>query len=116
MVRHSAPSAPHHRTDEYALGTARRYGDLEKLPGIFIPAPFPDRRQCIGLSTIKIKVMKHPCYHTFLKFTAFVVPFYFVYYGPLYEKPKDPQIKTLRWYMMLGFAAYLILTLIILFT
>lgn len=58
--------------------------------------------------------MKHPCYYSFLKFTAFFVPFYFVYYGPLYEKPEDPQIRTLRQFMLMGFVAYLILTLIIL--
>ncbi len=58
--------------------------------------------------------MKHPCFQLFLKFTAFFVPFYFAYYGPLYEKPEDPQVKMLRRYMMLGFAAYLVLSLILL--
>lgn len=53
--------------------------------------------------------MKSKCSFTFLKILAFVIPFYFVYYGPLHENPENPKIKILWKYVLTGFLTYVLL-------
>jgi len=57
--------------------------------------------------------MKNRWYDALLKLSAFVVPFYFVYYGPLHDKPDNPEVKTLWRYVFSGFSLYLILFIVI---
>jgi len=43
-----------------------------------------------------------------LKILAFVIPYYFVFYGPLHEKPENPKMMILWKYVLLGFSSYII--------
>jgi len=56
--------------------------------------------------------MNKKIFNFILVFLAFLFPFYFVFYGPLYDKPANANIKTLWKFMFLGFLAYLILALL----
>jgi hypothetical protein len=53
--------------------------------------------------------MKNKYIFTLLKALAFFIPFYFVYYGPLYEKSEMTQMRILWKYVLLGFLAYVLL-------
>ncbi len=44
-----------------------------------------------------------------LKIVALFIPFYFVYYWPLHEKPEKVKIMTLWKYIIAGFLIYIIL-------
>lgn len=55
------------------------------------------------------KKIKSKCSFTFLKILAFVIPFYFVYYGPMHENPENPKIKILWKYVLTGFLTYVLL-------
>jgi len=48
-----------------------------------------------------------------LQVLAFLLPFYFIFYGPLHDNPKHPKVKTLWKYIFSGFFAYTILVIII---
>jgi len=52
--------------------------------------------------------MKNKYFFTLLKVLAFIIPFYFVFYGPLYDKPENPKMKFLWKYVLLGFLAYIL--------
>lgn len=53
--------------------------------------------------------MKNKYFFTLLKILAFVIPFYFVFYGPLHDKPENPKMKVLWKYVLLGFLAYILI-------
>lgn len=67
------------------------------------------------LSTTTMEKSRNRTSDIFLKVFAFLLPIYFVYYWPLYEKTKDPKIKTLWKYVFTGFVFYLIFGLIYVF-
>ncbi len=50
-----------------------------------------------------------------LRIVAFIIPFYFVFYGPLHDNPEQAKIKILWKYILAGFVAYLFATTIGLF-
>jgi hypothetical protein len=56
--------------------------------------------------------MNKKIFNSILKFSALLFPFYFVFYGPLYDNPGNSNIKALWKFMFLGFLAYLILALL----
>ena len=58
------------------------------------------------------KEAKQP-FDILLRISAFLLPFYFVFYGPLHDKPENPKIKILWKYVLFGFLAYLIFFIII---
>ena len=47
-----------------------------------------------------------------LQVLAFLLPFYFIFYGPLHDNPKHPKVKTLWKYIYGGFFAYIVLGII----
>jgi hypothetical protein len=51
-------------------------------------------------------------YYTILKLGMVLLPFYFIFFGPLHHNAKNPEIKVLWKYLYVGFAFY---TLIILY-
>ena len=53
--------------------------------------------------------MKNKTFDLILKFSALLFPFYFVFYGQLYDNPENPKIELLWKFMFIGFFAYLIL-------
>lgn len=57
--------------------------------------------------------MKDKLSDILLKFSAFFIPFYFVFYWKLHEKPESPKMKTLWKFVFSGFATYVILVIII---
>ena len=48
-------------------------------------------------------------YSLFLKITALLIPFYFIYYGPLHDQPKNPENRLLLKYVYFGFFMYVII-------
>ena len=48
--------------------------------------------------------MRHKFFDILLKFSAFIVPFYFVYFGPLHANQESQKIKTLWKYVFSGFS------------
>ncbi|WP_165764791.1 hypothetical protein [Winogradskyella aurantia] len=52
--------------------------------------------------------MKNKYVFTFLKILAFVIPFHFVFYGPLHDKVEHPKIKILWKYVCSGVLAYIL--------
>lgn len=53
--------------------------------------------------------MRSRYFFIMLKVLALVLPFYLVYYGPLHERPGDPEMKALWKYVLLGFLGYVLL-------
>ncbi len=47
--------------------------------------------------------MKDKMLNEFLKIAVFSLPFYFVFYGPLYENSENPRMKALWKYILSGF-------------
>ncbi len=58
--------------------------------------------------------MKKNYTNLLLQILAFLLPFYFIFYGPLHDNPERPKVKTLWKYIFSGFMIYMILGLIIL--
>ena len=54
--------------------------------------------------------MKNKYLFTLLKVLAFVIPFYFVFYGPLHD---NPEMKILWKYVFSGFLAYIFLAIVV---
>jgi hypothetical protein len=54
--------------------------------------------------------MKNKYLFTLLKVLAFVIPFYFVFYGPLHD---NPEMKILWKYVFSGFLAYIFLAILV---
>jgi len=52
--------------------------------------------------------MKNNHFFTLLKVSAFLLPFYFVFYGPLHDNPEKPKMKILWKYVFSGFLAYIL--------
>ena len=65
------------------------------------------------LTKFKNGKMKNRPFDILLKISAFLIPFYFVFYGPLHENPENPKIKSLWKYVISGFSAYLVFGAII---
>jgi hypothetical protein len=59
--------------------------------------------------------MRNKYSFTLLKILAFIIPFYFVYYGPLHEKREIEKIKVLWKYVLYGFLAYILALIILIF-
>jgi len=57
--------------------------------------------------------MKNKYFYTLLKIFAFLLPFYFVFYGPLHDKPENPKMKILWKYVISGFIAYILFFIVI---
>jgi len=57
--------------------------------------------------------MKKNYTYLLLRISAFLLPFYFIFYGPLHDNPEHPKVKTLWKYIFSGFFTYIILALII---
>ena len=57
--------------------------------------------------------MKKNYTNLLLQILAFLLPFYFIFYGPLHANPERPKVKTLWKYIFSGFFAYMILGIII---
>ncbi len=51
-------------------------------------------------------------FNIFLQVSAFLLPFYFVFYPQLNEKIKEPFIKSLWWFTGAGFCFYIVLAII----
>jgi hypothetical protein len=54
--------------------------------------------------------MKNKYLFALLKVLAFVIPFYFVFYGPLHD---NPEMKILWKYVFSGFFAYALILIMI---
>jgi hypothetical protein len=52
--------------------------------------------------------MKSKRFLFLLKILALLLPFYLVYYAPLHQYPEDPDLRSLWTYVLLGFAGYLL--------
>jgi drug/metabolite transporter (DMT)-like permease len=52
--------------------------------------------------------MRNKYVFTLLKILAFIIPFYFVFYGPLHSRQENQSIKVLWKYVLLGFLAYIL--------
>ena len=52
-------------------------------------------------------------YSFFLKLTAFLIPFYFIYYGPLHDQPGNPENRILLKYVYFGFILYLFIAILL---
>jgi VanZ family protein len=56
--------------------------------------------------------MKKNFTNLLLQILAFLLPFYFIFYGPLHDNPERPKVKTLWKYIFSGFFTYMILGII----
>ena len=59
--------------------------------------------------------MKTNYTYLLLRISAFLLPFYLIFYGPLHENPEHPKVKSLWKYIYGGFFAYTTLGIIILY-
>jgi len=57
--------------------------------------------------------MKNKPFDIVLKIAAFLIPIYFVFYGPLHDNPGNPKMKILWKYILLGFIAYSLFFIVI---
>ncbi|GGE40513.1 hypothetical protein GCM10010832_20780 [Psychroflexus planctonicus] len=57
--------------------------------------------------------MKNKYLFTLLKVLAIVIPFYFMFYGPLHDNPENPKMKILWKYVFSGFFAYALIIIMI---
>jgi len=53
--------------------------------------------------------MKRNYYNVLLQISAFILPFYFIYHGPLNDNPEHPIMKSIRKFLDTGFIFYTIL-------
>jgi len=52
-------------------------------------------------------------YEILLKIFTVLVPFYMIFYNPMYEHPSNPKMKRLRKLVWIGFSVYTLLFLTI---
>lgn len=48
-----------------------------------------------------------------LQISAFLTPFFFIYYGPLHDNPNDPITKSLWKFLGAGFCFYILLAVVL---
>ncbi len=60
--------------------------------------------------------MQRNYFNLLLQISAFLAPFYFIYYGPLHDNPNQPFSKSIWKFVIAGFCFYSILITVLIVT
>ncbi len=63
----------------------------------------------LKINSTEIMIKKAIDYLTYI--LALFIPFYFVFYGPLYEKPESVESKTIWKFIITGLVLYIIMAI-----